>query len=85
MFKDIKEAKDVRAQFVAGRRDYMEYRKGYDKQDRPAVAEIPHRVDVTASGKDLLPVQMNERGEYFFVVGDVVVENATDALAITDP
>ena len=85
MFKDLAEAKALRARFVAGQRTEVEYRKGFDKVDRPNIMQIDHVVDVTASGKDVSPVQMSERGEYFFVVGGVQVENAGDAAAIVNP
>ena len=85
MFKDLAEAKALRAPFVAGQRIEVEYRKGFDKVDRPAIMEIKHQVDVSASGKDVPPVQMNERGEYFFIVGGVQVGNAEEAAAIASP
>ena len=85
MFKDLSEAKALRISFVAGQRTEAEYRKGFDKMDRPNIMQFDHVVDVTISGKDVLPVQMNERGEYFFVVGGVRVENAADAAAIVNP
>ena len=85
MFKDLAEAKALRARFVAGQRTEVEYRKGFDKFDRPNIMQIDHVVDVTASGKDVSRVQMNGQGEYFFVVGGVQVENAAAATAIVNP
>ena len=85
MFKDLAEAKALRAQFVAGQRTETEYRKGFDKVDRPNIMQFDHVVDVTASGKDVSQVQMSERGEYFFIVGGVQVENAEEAAAIVNP
>ena len=84
MFKDLSEAKALRAQFVAGQRTETEYRKGFDKVDRPNITQFDHVVDVTPSGKDVSRVQMNGRGEYFFIVGGVRVENAADAAAIVN-
>lgn len=76
MFNDLGKAKEHRATFVVGKREEIEFRKGYDKQDRPNIMEVKHKIDIDAQGKDVSPVQMNEVGLYFFTVGDRVVEDA---------
>ena len=85
MFKDLAEAKALRTQFVAGQRTETEYRKGFDKVDRPNIMQFDHVIDVTVSGKDVSRVQMGPLGTYFFVVGGVQVESAADAAAIINP
>ena len=79
-FQTLAEAAALRSRFVVGQKTEIEYRKGFNSANQPATMEIEHVHDVDAVGEIVPPVQVNGKGEYFFIVAsNTTVESEAQA------
>lgn len=78
MFKDITEANAARDAVVAETRQEEKVRDGKDEMGRDRTIKFTIPVDYDSQGNVVSPLQCNDMGEFFFLVGKATVDEYSD-------